>query len=481
MKSINLKGSTLCNSSKLIKRITSVLFIYSLGLCSITASEFDDFAKKYLASKNKFETSYREDYTAYIDSYREEMQAYKEKLSNTWGFAEVSTEKKAVVYTDSLKEKVVVDFEKNEISVSKLIDSKSTPEQLEAIVVKTLSTPISKLKADSNTSASAPLSKTGEPTVTTAGNANQQSSLTAHIGDKQSSSPTLAQTLAMTNQDVEAIAKNVAYKAKVESEGEALKATISNLEQQKTEVNHSISVESANESAVSEAKYVRQLDQEKRSYQHRLAQIQADPSAVKTQVRKVKINSKRWKRTEPYRTYVTSQAKKNYLPPHLIYAIMETESSFNPLAVSPIPAFGLMQIVPTSAGVDANYQINRRKNPPKKETLFQPSHNVLFGSTYLNILYFKYLRSINDETSRLYCTIAAYNTGAGNVARSFNGKSRSIKKAAIKINNLKPEQVYSHLILNLPYEETRNYLRKVRSAMSYYHHQVKSSSLSHKT
>ena len=38
----------------------------------------------------------------------------------------------------------------------------------------------------------------------------------------------------------------------------------------------------------------------------------------------------------------------------------------------------------------------------------------------------------------------------------------------VLINALSAEEVYEHLIENLPYDETRNYLRKVRAAQAKY-------------
>jgi membrane-bound lytic murein transglycosylase C len=69
----------------------------------------------------------------------------------------------------------------------------------------------------------------------------------------------------------------------------------------------------------------------------------------------------------------------------------------------------------------------------------------------------------------LYCVIAAYNTGAGNVARAFNkDRSTSIGKASKVINQMTPQQVYDHLVVNLPYDETKNYLKKVNSRIALY-------------
>ena len=93
--------------------------------------------------------------------------------------------------------------------------------------------------------------------------------------------------------------------------------------------------------------------------------------------------------------------------------------------------------------------------------------NIEVGATYLNILYYRYLRGIKNEDSRLFCTIAAYNTGAGNVAKAFTGKRR-LKSALAKINALSPQEVYDHLIEHLPYEETRKYLAKVTKRIPKY-------------
>jgi len=90
------------------------------------------------------------------------------------------------------------------------------------------------------------------------------------------------------------------------------------------------------------------------------------------------------------------------------------------------------------------------------------------GSAYLHILYYRYLKDIKDPTSRLYCTIAAYNTGAGNIAWAFT-KTNNMKKAAPLINKKKPEEVYNKLLKDLKYDEPKHYLKRVNSRMSSYH------------
>lgn len=168
-----------------------------------------------------------------------------------------------------------------------------------------------------------------------------------------------------------------------------------------------------------------------------------------------------------YADVVMSEAARHRIPPSLILAIIEAESAFNPRAVSPIPAFGLMQIVAQSAGVDvARYVLGERRIFTPAE-LFQPEQNIRFGTIYLKILKTRYLRAITDPQSRLYCAIAAYNTGAGNVARAFTGRT-SVGAAAEVINAMTPAEVLAHLRTNLPFEETRRYVVKVLEARTDY-------------
>ncbi|WP_133012114.1 transglycosylase SLT domain-containing protein [Marinomonas flavescens] len=175
------------------------------------------------------------------------------------------------------------------------------------------------------------------------------------------------------------------------------------------------------------------------------------------------------KRAEPFFPVATEMSQKFNIDRSLILAIAQTESSFNPLAQSPIPAFGLMQIVPDSAGKDVNVQLNNKSSSPNVDTLFQPDKNIRFGAGYLHILNSRYLKNIKDDRSRLYCTIAAYNTGAGNVASVFHPQNkRSLAGAVEEINQLSPDEVYQKLITKLPYQETRTYLKKVYKAQQQY-------------
>lgn len=167
-----------------------------------------------------------------------------------------------------------------------------------------------------------------------------------------------------------------------------------------------------------------------------------------------------FKRSTNYLVAAKSNAQRFKLKANWLLAIMHSESSFNPMARSHVPAYGLMQIVPRTAGIDAYKFLHNKRRMLSASYLYNSQNNIEMGAAYFHILYYRYLSSVKDPTSRLYCCIAAYNTGSGNVAKSFIG-STNVKKAAKRINNMSPDAVYKHLINNLPYDETKHYLKRV--------------------
>ena len=165
-------------------------------------------------------------------------------------------------------------------------------------------------------------------------------------------------------------------------------------------------------------------------------------------------------RAQKYKQVVERFAKEFSVSKNLVYAIMKTESDFNPYAVSNAPAFGLMQIVPATAGHDVSKFLNKG-DLPDREFLFNPDNNIQYGTAFLHLLNYKYLNDIQNPVSRQYCVIAAYNTGAGNVLRTFD---RNRDLAPAHINRLEPLEVFNTLRRDLPYDEARRYLAKVIDA-----------------
>ena len=164
------------------------------------------------------------------------------------------------------------------------------------------------------------------------------------------------------------------------------------------------------------------------------------------------------KQADKYRPLVHQFAQQYDISPSLVFAIIRTESNFNPYAVSSAPAYGLMQLVPTSGGREAFRRAKGKDVAPSRDYLFDPANNVELGTAYLNVLMFNQLEDVEHNVSREYCVIAAYNTGPSNVFRTF---SRDRVAAVNQINGLKPAGVYDQLHEHLPYQETRHYLEKV--------------------
>ncbi|PNH85777.1 membrane-bound lytic murein transglycosylase MltC [Vibrio diazotrophicus] len=163
-------------------------------------------------------------------------------------------------------------------------------------------------------------------------------------------------------------------------------------------------------------------------------------------------------RSYQYANIVQKASRKYDIPEDLIYAIIKTESSFNPYAVSWANAYGLMQVVPKTAGRDVYKLVKNKSGQPSPEYLFNPENNIDTGTAYFYILKNRYLKDVRNPTSLEYSMISAYNGGTGGVLNTF---SRDRKRAMSDLNSLQPNQVYWALTKKHPNSESRRYLEKV--------------------
>lgn len=170
------------------------------------------------------------------------------------------------------------------------------------------------------------------------------------------------------------------------------------------------------------------------------------------------------KRAHKYIGMVRQASRKYGVDESLILAIMQTESSFNPYAVSNADALGLMQVVQHSAGRDV-YRSQGKSGTPSRSFLFDPANNIDTGTAYLAMLNNVYLAGIDNPTSRRYAVITAYNGGAGSVLRVFADDK---VQAANIINSMAPGDVYQTLTTRHPSAESRRYLYKVNTAQKGY-------------
>ena len=164
------------------------------------------------------------------------------------------------------------------------------------------------------------------------------------------------------------------------------------------------------------------------------------------------------KGADRYRASVEKYSAQYHVSPSLVLAIMRTESNFNPFAVSGAPAYGLMQLVPTSGGREALKRAQDLDQARTPEYLFEPEHSIELGTAYLDVLGNTEFRAVANQASRDYCVIAAYNTGPRNVTRTF---ARDRTEALGDINAMEPAVLYDRLKNGLPSEETRQYVVKV--------------------
>ncbi|MBF0425411.1 MAG: lytic transglycosylase domain-containing protein [Magnetococcales bacterium] len=117
-----------------------------------------------------------------------------------------------------------------------------------------------------------------------------------------------------------------------------------------------------------------------------------------------------------YGTAIRAAATRYDLDEALVHAVIRAESSYDPDAISPKGAVGLMQLMPETA---SRYGVRDRRDPES---------NIDGGSRYLRDL----LRLFNNN---LHLSLAAYNAGENAVKR------------------------YGNQIP--PYEETRQYVTRV--------------------
>ena len=164
-------------------------------------------------------------------------------------------------------------------------------------------------------------------------------------------------------------------------------------------------------------------------------------------------------RSYKYAAIVQRASQKYGIPEDLIHAIIKTESSFNPYAVSWANAYGLMQVVPKTAGADVFKLVKKRSGQPTPEYLFDPENNIDTGTAYFYLLKHRYLKEVRNKQSLEYSMISAYNGGTGGVLNTFDRSSR--KRAMSKLNSLQPNQVYWALTKKHANKESRRYLEKV--------------------
>lgn len=141
------------------------------------------------------------------------------------------------------------------------------------------------------------------------------------------------------------------------------------------------------------------------------------------------------------------------LPQGLVLGLMRQESSFNPDAISPSNAIGLMQIKPSTAAD----MVRAAGVPPSAATavgLHNPQNNMQLGTAYL--------LHIQDRFGPVVPYLAAaYNGGPTRLAKWLATAGDPTRSGADM------EQMIDW-VENIPYAETRNYVQRVWENMTVY-------------
>ncbi len=146
----------------------------------------------------------------------------------------------------------------------------------------------------------------------------------------------------------------------------------------------------------------------------------------------------------PYENEIQAAAKSNGIEPELIYSIIRQESAFNEEARSPADAFGLMQLLPKVArqiGKDIGISVKHYTD------LFDPKINIPLGA-----------RLIAQQRKRFkgefISSVASYNASDAAIRGWKEHRSRPIP---------------TEFIEEIPYEETKAYVRLIIRNFSFYH------------
>jgi soluble lytic murein transglycosylase len=137
----------------------------------------------------------------------------------------------------------------------------------------------------------------------------------------------------------------------------------------------------------------------------------------------------------PHRTNVVNRAREIGLDPAYVYGLIRQESRFVTDARSGVGASGLMQVMPATARWTAR-KIGLTDFRPAQIT--ERDTNILIGTAYLKL-------ALDDFEGSLPLAAAAYNAGPGRARNWRNGP-------------VLPGEIWAE---NIPFEETRDYVKRV--------------------
>ncbi|MCX6556027.1 MAG: lytic transglycosylase domain-containing protein [Candidatus Aminicenantes bacterium] len=136
-----------------------------------------------------------------------------------------------------------------------------------------------------------------------------------------------------------------------------------------------------------------------------------------------------------YLDLITAYSREYAVDPYLVQALIREESFFRADSLSPARAFGLMQLLQSTARQVAKGSALK----VRAKDLYDPETNISLGLQHLKSLLDKY-------DGRLYLALAAYNAGVGVVDQWLTDF---------------PDASEEEFIEMIPYSETRNYVKNI--------------------
>jgi soluble lytic murein transglycosylase len=146
---------------------------------------------------------------------------------------------------------------------------------------------------------------------------------------------------------------------------------------------------------------------------------------------------------QPFQEDVRTASLQFGVDEEFIYAIMRQESAFNPRARSGADAFGLMQVLPeVGRQISENYKIPYTD----MDDLFDPKTNISVGAAHIKEL-------LSRHKGQFILAVASYNASENAIRNWMKNRFRGDSLEFIE---------------EIPYEETRNYVRLVMRNMIFY-------------
>ena len=436
-----------------IKSPIRIFLVFAILFPVYSQETFEEFRKKQQqAQQQAFEDelsefqNYVAEVTSQYDAYEQqqirEFEAFKKDVEEKWQDFKAPSKKEYVEYDDDLDSRASVDFEKGEITIEVIVEEEiPTPDpepikKVEKTVPKqeTKQAPIrqvtqEKKKDTEPKSLKSIVEKTKTPVSQKEKPQQRSPELKKKISD-QKLQRKLADILKAKGDD----GKPMLNKQVVDKKGKTVTPATAKAYASELVANAPVAT-----------KTYKAKDGKKRTVY-----------TVKIPMKSDHINT----RADRYKQEVLKQSKRFNIDPIIAFAVMETESAFNPKAKSHIPAYGLMQLVPKSGARDAYLYVYKKDKFLDRDYLYKPGNNIELGCAYLAKIRHRYFKTIEDDERAYICVVPAYNTGIGNVAKALVNKPK-LKPAAQKANSMSPDQLYKKLMKDLKYKEARDYLERV--------------------